>query len=163
MRNCVKGSKSCSTAGSRYDYKCCLHSAAAHLLLKHWCWEVYGARCEKGELCPGWSSRGKQSIWPAFSPRVESWDPTLGAAAVGADRTQSCVAPSTNTAFYWLYRKGTQNANAYRYFTCQLYQKPQISGCLWMQQKLILSSRQCLHHHFGLCSTPRASSQFLHN
>lgn len=66
MRNCVNGSKPCSTAGSRYNYKCCLHSAAAHLLLKHWCWEVYGARCEKGELCPGRRSRGKQSIWTAF-------------------------------------------------------------------------------------------------
>lgn len=64
MRNCV--SKPCSTAGSRYNYQCCLHSAAAHLLLKHWCWEVYGARCEKGELCPGRRSRGKQSIWPGF-------------------------------------------------------------------------------------------------
>lgn len=92
------------TVGSRYNYKCCLHSAAAHLLLKHWWWEVYGARCEKGELCPERSRRGKQSIWLALSPEWDhgiALEQPLGAAAVSADRTQPHVAPSTNTAFYW--------------------------------------------------------------
>lgn len=152
MRNCVNGTKPCCTAGSRYNYKCCLHSAAAHLLLKHWCWEVYGARCEKGELCPGRRSRGKQSLAGFLLPEWEHGTAPAqppGAAAVSADRTRSCVAPTTNTAFYWLYHKGTQNVNVYRYFTCQLYPKTQICGCKW--RPFFRPQVYVIHNDFRLC------------
>lgn len=83
------------TVWTRDNYKCCLHIAAAHLLLKRWCWEVYGARCEKGDLCPERGRRGKRSIWLAFSPErdhgIASGQP-LGAAAVSADRALPHVA-----------------------------------------------------------------------
>lgn len=92
------------TVRSRYNYKRCLHIAATHLLLKSWCWEVYGARLEKGATCPGRARKVKLSIWLTLSPQQAhgtALGQALGAAAASADRAQPHVAPYKNTAPYW--------------------------------------------------------------
>lgn len=73
----------------------------------------------------------------------------LGAAAVSADRTRPRVAPSTNTAFYWLYHKGTQ-MQTYTGTHLPAISKTQISGCVWIPQKLFFfsSSSQCYTQSF---------------
>lgn len=120
------------TVWTRDNYKCCLHIAAAHLLLKHWCWEVYGARCEKGEFCPEW--RGKHSIWLAFSPEWDhgiSLEQPLGAAAVSADSALPHVAPLTNTASYWKIHRHTQTRTYWRTFY-----KQKIFRGIWIMLQL---------------------------
>lgn len=80
------------TVWSRDNYKCCLHIAAAHLVLKRWCWEVYGARCEKGATCPESSRRGKESIWLVFSQEWDHWgSPGAGIGSCGCECWQDCA------------------------------------------------------------------------
>lgn len=93
----------------------------------------------------------------------------LGAAAVSADRTGPRVAPSTNTAFYWLYHKGTQ-MQTYTGTRLPAISKTQISGCEWIPQKLFFfffppPSSQCYPQSIldSVGLPPRVSSRLLHN
>lgn len=89
----------------------------------------------------------------------------LGAAAVSADRTRPRVAPSTNTAFYWLYHKGTQ-MQTYTGTHLPAISKTQISGCVWIPQKLFFFILKSMLYAIILGSVwlpPRISSRLLHN
>lgn len=154
------------TVRSRYNYKRCLHIAATHLLLKSWCWEVYGARLEKGATCPGRARKVKLSIWLTLSPQQAhgtALGQALGAAAASADRAQPpCGSVQKHCSLLTVTHRHTRkHALTRQLFTGRRY----MEACEWSCSSLRFKKKKHWNHEgfLNLILSCSCQTLVLHN